>query len=153
IDVQRLLLQVTEILAAEAPREGWDPVAEFLLTVLNRLPIAEPEDVADVVADILERPGCGGLLRPLTARGGERWERLAAGSDRLSSVVPLLLLEEYALAHASSDELARCWAPILLAEHAGNARTGRPSIAALAGWPSLTRVDALLTLIERTCAQ
>jgi hypothetical protein len=149
---RRLLLGVTEILAAEAPRAGWDPAAEFLLTVLDRFPGAEHAEVADVIADILDRPGCAALLRPLAARGGERWERLVAGSDRLSSVMPWLLFEESALARASSDELARCWAPIILAEQARNAATRRPSIAALAGWPSLTRVDALLDLIELTCA-
>jgi hypothetical protein len=150
---RRLLLGVTEILAAEAPRAGWDPAAEFLLTVLDRFPGAEHAEVADVIADILDRPGCAALLRLLAARGGERWECLIAGSDRLSSVVPWLLFEESALAHASSDELARFWAPIILAEHSGKAATRRPSIAALTGWSSLTRVDALLDLIELTCAQ
>jgi len=153
-DVLRcLMLHVLEMLAADASRAGWDPAAEFLVTVLNRLPLAEPRDVTDVVADILDRPGCGALLRPLATRGGDQWERLVAGSDRLRLVVPWLLFEETALGHATSDELARCWAPIILAEHARNAPTRRPSLEALAGWSSRTQLNALLDLIELTRAQ
>jgi hypothetical protein len=148
--LRRLLVHVTEILTAEAPHAGWGPAVEFLLAVLNRLPAAKPADVADVVADILDRPGCGGLLRPLAARGGEQWDRLVTGSDRLSSVIPWLLFEESALAHASTDELARCWASVILVEHARNSPTRRPSIEALTGWSSLTQVDALLELINQT---
>src|SRR5262249_30868997 len=81
-----------------------------------------------------------------------RWERLVAGSDRLRLVVPWLLFEEAALGDASTDELARCWAPIILGERTDNASTRRPSLEALAGWSSRTRAGALLELIGLTRA-
>lgn len=151
--LRRLLRHVTETLVAEVPGAGWGPVAEFLLTVLNQPLVAQPVLVADLVSEILDRPRCAALLPLLAANGGEQWERLVAGSDRLRSVVPLLLFEESALAHVTSDELARRWAPIILAERAQKAPPRRPSITALARWPSLTQASALLDLINRTREQ
>ncbi|HET9255467.1 MAG TPA: hypothetical protein VFO16_09725, partial [Pseudonocardiaceae bacterium] len=148
-----LIRHVLEVLTGEASRTGWDPAAKFLLTALDRLPVAGPGDLAEMAGEILERPGCGGLLRPLASHGGERWERLVAASDRLRLAVPRLLFEEAALGDASAEELARCWAPVILAEQSRDVPARKPSLEALAGWSSRTRDDELFELIQRTLAQ